>query len=45
MRTSVPSVMRTPPPASVRVVFTAPLVRDDSITPSDAPPPWSVRVK
>ena len=36
MRTSVPSVIRTPPPASVSVVFTAPLVREDSITSSEA---------
>ena len=45
IRTSVPSVIRTPPPASVSVVFTEPLVRDDSITPIEAPPSGSVRVK
>ena len=47
IRTSVPSAMRTPPPARVRARFTGRLLRDDSITPRHAPPsaPGSVSVK
>jgi hypothetical protein len=45
MRTSVPAVIRTPPPALVSVLFTDPFVRDDSITPIEAPPSGSVMVK
>ena len=45
MRTSVPSVIRTPPPASVSVVFTEPLVRAESMTPNEAAPSGSVSVK
>ena len=38
IRTSVPSVIRTPPPARVRARFTEPLFRADSITPIEALP-------